>query len=463
MIGLRSRNGQRSDRKPAAAVDPAGPRSASPHPSQRSLRGLDWFIFFVADVQTGFGPFVSVYLTTQKWTQVDIGLVLTVRGLVALVGQVPGGMAVDAIRSERLAAGLAISAIAISALILALWPIQPIVLAASVLQPAASCVLGPAIAAISLGLVGHAAVGERLGRNARFASIGSGLAAAAMGACGHFLSARAVFFITAVLLVPALVALRYVSPREVDPESAHGGPATPAAAAEGSSAVLKNRPLLMFAGCIMLFHLANAAMLPLMGSVLTMRSSAWATVLIAACIVAPQIVVATFAAWVGRMAGVWGRRPLLLIAFATLPVRGILFALVANPYALVAVQLLDGVAGAVLAVVVTLVVVDLTRGTGHFNLGQGLVGTGMGIGAALSTTFAGYLADRFGSSIAFAGLAAVAVVALVAVWAVVKETKPPGAGDPAPAPPRRERPALVAPGMPPHGERRTEWVSSAPS
>jgi predicted MFS family arabinose efflux permease len=138
-----------------------------PHPSHSSLRGLDWFVFFVADVQTGFGPFIAVYLTSQKWTQLDIGLLLTVGGLVSLLGQMPGGAAVDAARSERFVAGLALVAISGSALAYASWPIFPIVLAAAVVHAAASCVLGPCIVAMSLGLVGHASIGERLGRNAR--------------------------------------------------------------------------------------------------------------------------------------------------------------------------------------------------------------------------------------------------------------------------------------------------------
>ena len=174
------------------------------HPSARSLRGLDWFIFFVADVQTGFGPFVSVYLTTQKWTQVDIGLVLSAAGFVSLIGQMPGGALVDAARSERFVGGIAVAAICVSALAYAALPIFPVVLSASILHALASCVLGPAIAAISLGLVGQAMLGERLGRNARFASIGNAVAAAAMGACGWLLSARAVFVVTVLLLVPAL-------------------------------------------------------------------------------------------------------------------------------------------------------------------------------------------------------------------------------------------------------------------
>jgi predicted MFS family arabinose efflux permease len=414
------------DRAPSIAPGQQDPDERPPSPSRGTLRGFDWFIFFVADVQTGFGPFVSVYLTAQKWTQVDIGLVLSAAGLVALVGQIPGGALVDFARSERLVAGLAVAAISVAALAYAAWPVRPVVLSAAILHAGASCVLGPAIAAISLGLVGHAAVGERLGRNARFASIGNGLAAAAMGACGYFLSARAVFFVTALLLAPALLALRTMSANEIDPERAHGSALRqrdnrpPAKFAD----LLRQRPLLILAGCVMLFHLANSAMLPLMGSVVTMRSSQWATVLIAACIVVPQLVVAGLSPWVGRRAQSWGRRPLLLIGFAALPLRGLLFATVTDPSLLVAVQLLDGVTASVFGVMVPLIVADLTRGTGRFNVGQGIVGTTTGIGASLSTTFAGYTSDHFGSESAFLGLAAVAALGLAAVWLLLPETRP---------------------------------------
>jgi MFS family permease len=399
-------------------------------PSARSLRGLDWFIFFVADVQTGFGPFVSVYLTAQRWTQVDIGLVLSAASFVGLIGQIPGGALVDYARSERFVAGAAVVAICISALTYAALPIFPMVLAGSVLHALASCVLGPAIAAISLGLVGHAAIGRRLGRNARFASVGNGLAAAAMGACGYLISARAVFFVTVLLLVPALIALRSIAENEIDPERAHGAPPRQAAAAAAAKppvrpgTLMQNRSLLIFAGCLLLFHLANSAMLPLVGSVVTMKSAHWATLIIAACIVVPQLVVAALSPWIGMRAQIWGRRPLLLIGFAALPIRGLLFASVTNPYGLLAVQLLDGMTAAILAVMVPLVVADLTRGTGHFNLGQGILGTATGIGASLSATLAGFLSDRFGSPAAFASLAAVAFVGLMLAWRLMPETRP---------------------------------------
>ncbi len=395
-------------------------------PSRSSLRGLDWFIFFVADVQTGFGPFVSVYLTTERWTQFDIGLVLSAAGFVSLLGQMPGGALVDAARSERFVAGVAIITICVSALTYAALPIFPVVLAGSILHALASCVLGPAMVAISLGLVGHAAIGERLGRNARFASIGNGLAAAVMGACGYLLSARAVFIVTVLLLIPALLALRTISPKEIDPEQAHGArPRRPEIKPPiKPGELMHNRPLLIFAGCLLLFHLANGSMLPLMGSVMTMRSAQWATLLIAACIVVPQLVVAALSPWFGSRAEIWGRRPLLLIGFAALPIRGVLFALVSNPLLLVGVQLLDGITAAVFAVMVPLVVADLTRGTGRFNLGQGIIGTATGIGASLSATFAGYMTDRFGSVPAFAGLALIALAGLMLLWFMMPETRP---------------------------------------
>jgi MFS family permease len=397
-----------------------------PAPSAESLRGLDWFIFFLADVQTGFGPFVAVYLTTQKWTQVEIGTVLSIGGVVALIGQMPGGAIIDAARSERLVAALAIATIGCSALAYAAWPIFPVVAAAAALHAAASCVLGPAIAAISLGLVGPLAISERLGRNARFASLGNGVAAAVMGTSGYLLSSRSVFLVTFVLAIPTLLALARIREREVDVARAHG--AVPRTAPEAKSTsildLVRQRALLIFAASILLLQLANGAMLPLMAGVVTTRSSKWATVLIAACIIVPQAIVALTSPSVGRKAQQWGRRPLLLIGFAALAIRGVLFATVGDPYVLVAVQVFDGITAAVLSVMVPLIVADVAFGSGHFNLAQGIVGTATGIGAALSTVLAGYVSDQLGSVVAFTGLAAIAAAGLALIWVAMPETRP---------------------------------------
>src|SRR5437667_6712522 len=306
---------------------------ARPPPSRQSQRGLDWFVFFLADVQTGFGPFIAVYLTTQKWTQVEIGFVLSIAGLVALIGQVPGGAIVDYARSERLMAGLAVATIGCAALAYALWPIFPVVTAAAVLHAMASCVLGPAIAAISLGLVGPLAIGERLGRNARFASLGNGSAAALMGACGYYISNRSVFLVTFLLAIPTLLALSRIREREIDIVQAHGAVEREVPDKKATSVfnLIRQRPLLIFAGSILLLQLANAAMLPLMAGVVTMRSSQWAPVLIAACIIVPQAIVALTSPSIGRKAQQWGRRPLLLLGFAALAIRGGPVATVSEP------------------------------------------------------------------------------------------------------------------------------------
>jgi predicted MFS family arabinose efflux permease len=414
----------RRERQIGAVPEPVASKVTAT-PSRQSLRGLDWFIFFLADVQTGFGPFVAVYLTTQKWTQVQIGLVLSIGGVIGLIGQIPGGAIIDAARSERLVASLAVATIGTSALGYAVWPIFPVVMIAATLHAAASCVLGPAIAAISLGLVGPLAIGERFGRNARFASLGNGTAAAVMGTAGYLLSSRSVFLVTFILAFPTLLALGRIREREIDVAQAHGAVLreVPDARATSVLSLVCQRPLLIFASSVLLLQLANAAMLPLMAGVVTTRSSQWAPVLIAACIIVPQAIVALMSPSVGRLAQLWGRRPLLFLGFAALAVRGVLFATVRDPYLLVAVQVFDGITAAVFSVMVPLIVADVAFGSGHFNLAQGIVGTATGIGASLSTVLAGYVSDRFGSSVAFAGLAGVAAVGLAMIWLVMPETR----------------------------------------
>ena len=395
-----------------------------PVPSSQSQRGLDWFIFFLADLQTGFGPFVVVYLTTQKWTLTEIGLVLSIGGVVGLIGQMPGGAIIDAVRSERLA-GLAVATIGLVALAYAAWPIFPVIAIAATLHAAASCVLGPAIAAISLGLVGPRAISERLGRNARFASLGNGSAAAVMGGIGYLFSSRMVFVVSFVFAVATVLSLWQIRDREIDPEQAHGAVSRPPCDPGATSIfhLLRQRPLLIFAAIVLLLQLANAAMLPLMAGIVTARSSASAPALIAASIIVPQAMVALISPSVGRKAQSWGRRPLLMLACAALALRGCLFSVTTDPSMLVVIQALDGITAAVFGVMVPLIVADITYGSGHFNLAQGVVGTATGIGASLSPALAGFASDHFGHDTAFMGLAAVAMIGLIVIWALMPETK----------------------------------------
>ena len=383
-------------------------------------RALDLVNFFVADVQTGFGPFVAVYLTTHKWTQVEIGFALTLGTMTSLVSQLPAGALVDSMRNKRAAATVALIGIMVAALLLALQPDRLPVLVAQMLHGFASCVITPAIAAISLRMAGYAALGERLGRNARFSSIGNGLAAAAMGATGAYLSSRFVFFLTAALCVPALVALWSIGP------GTHARVQTTSRVMDmsGLKRLLSDRRLPIFALCVMLFHLSNAAMLPLAGAAVTMRAGHLANIIIAACIVVPQAVVALFSPWVGRAAERIGRKKMLLLGWGALPLRGVLLAVLPGSWPLIAGQAVSGISAAVFGVLLPLLAADLTVGTSHFNLCMGILGLAMYAGAAASTTMSGEAADAAGMDTAFLMLAGIGLLGFLVVWLAMPETRP---------------------------------------
>ena len=382
-------------------------------------RGLDWLNLLVANVQTGFGPFIAVYLTTRGWTQTAIGLALTLGTITAMASQLPAGALVDAVTGKTRVAAFSILAFTASALLFAIIPTPLSVYGAEILHGFSSCTLGPAIAAMSLALAGRGALGVRLGRNARYASIGNAAGAALMGACGYLLSSRSVFFMTAVLTLPALLTL--VPLRALD---GRPPPDTPPCRRTTTqrvrvSRVLSDRRLLVFAACLMLFTCGNAAMLPLVGSTITKQAPSVASPLIAAFIVLPQLVVALLSPQIGEIAQRHGRRLILIVGLVALPVRGCLFAAISDPYFLLPVQLLDGISAACLAVLVPLVVSDIAGASGHYTLSLGMVGFWLGIGAAASTALAGVIADRFGDPAALLCLAAIAVAgALLAVTAM---------------------------------------------
>jgi MFS family permease len=388
----------------------------------RSLRALDWLNFFVANVQTGFGPFIASYLAANKWTQGEIGLMLSVGTISAMVSQIPGGALIDAMRGKRAAAAAAIVAIIASAMLLAWSPTLLPVFAAEIFHGFASCMLVPAMAAISFALVGRGQLGYRLGRNARWASIGSAVAAALMGACGEYFSVRSVFWLTAALALPSLVALAMIErPVAVIVPSKEKAP--PSEARISLRELLTDKRLLVFAACVILFHLSNAAMLNLAAGEVTAHMGDYVQLVIAACIIVPQAVVAMLSPWVGRSAQRWGRRPILLLGFAALPVRALLFAGVSSPFLLVPVQVLDGLSAAVFGVMLPLIAADVAGDKGRYNLCIGFFGLAAGIGATLSTTIAGFVADHFGNAISFLGLASAGALAVVLVWAAMPETR----------------------------------------
>jgi MFS family permease len=405
-------------------------RSLHTPASPRSRYGLDWMNFFVADVQTGFGAFVAFYLAHRDWSVRDVGFILTIGSLASVLSQIPGGALADAMRWKRglIAAGIAM--IGVAALILAFTPSYIPVLLASLVQGVSGGVITPAIGAISLGLVGRRGMSLRTGRNYRYAAAGHAATAALMGFVGAYFELGMIFVAAAVLCIPALVALAFIRPEEIDYARARNARTRDQALEIGRILDLgKNHGLVLFTAAIALFQLADASMLPLIGEDLAKTQATGSSIWMSGLIIIPQIVVAILAPWVGYHSEKRGRRPLLLIGFAVEPLRAALLAFSHDYAFLVVGQLLSGITGAVIGVLTVLVVTDLTAGTGRFNLAQGTVGAISGIAASISTLATGFLFQGIGTTGGYLVIAGVAAAATVLIGMFVSETKPADYGE----------------------------------
>ncbi len=394
--------------------------------SARCRFGLNGLNFFLAAVQTGFGPFFSVYLTEQMWSQVDIGLALSIGTASVLALQLPAGVLVDHIHLKRLATALGLVLLGLSVLILLIAPTPWPVWGAQVVHSVASCILTPAIAALTLALCGHDAFSERIGFNARWASLGNAAAAGLLGGVASWYSERAVFVVTALLVLPALATIPLFRHSDRVAEEDHPSLQHPRQRREQNKQlwhIFEEPALHVFAVCAVLFQFSNAAMLPLALTELASRTGESGFV-VSAAIMVPQVVVAAFSPWVGRLAQRIGRRPILLIGLAALPVRGLLFTTLPDAAPLVAIELLDGVSGTVFGLMVPLIAADLTRRTGYLNLAITSISLAGGLGATFSTTIAGWIADTMGAPAAFLALAIVGVTAVLVVWSLMPETRP---------------------------------------
>jgi predicted MFS family arabinose efflux permease len=393
-------------------------------PSARTLHGLDWLNFFLADVQTGIGPFLAIYLAGYGWNEQRVGITLTVGGVAGILTQTPAGALVDRLRSKRALIAAGVVALAAGALMIALIPTFWSVMSAQVLIGGTSSIFGPVICAVSLGMVGRQLFDRRQGRNETFSSAGNVVAAVSMGLLGYYISNRSIFFFVSVCTIPTILTLLIIRPDEIDYGRARGAKegdkdVNPI----GAQALLKEGPLLIFLVCAVMFHFANAAMLPLLGEMLAKGKGRNSMMFMSACVVTTQLVITLLASWTGRKAGEWGRKPLLLVAFGVLPVRAVLYTLTGNTALLVAIQILDGVAAGIFGVVSVLVIADLTQGTGRFNVTLGAISTAVGIGAALSQVIAGSIAHHFSSNAGFLFLAAVALAAFIILYVFMPETR----------------------------------------
>lgn len=395
--------------------------------SRHSLRSLDALNFFLADVAGGVGPFLVIWLAVSlQWGPARIGLLMGLTGLVPLLVQVPAGALVDSAPAKRMLIVVATTIIGAACLILVQWPRFGVIATAQSLIGIAGAVCAPAVAAISLGLVGRDRLPRRIGRNGSIGAAGNVFLALAAGALGHWYGYSAMFyFVAAMALVTAACAL-LIREREIDHRLARGADKDEhgASAIAGLGVVLGDRRLLIFAACAVGFHFANAALLTLVGQLFSSDVPHQAALYLSASVVVTQAITIPIAAGAGVIAQKLPRKPVYLIAFIALPLRCLLYLFAQGPDALVALQVLDGIGAGVFGVMQVLVVADITRGTGRFNLAQGAIGTAVGLGAALSNLVAGEIAGSLGYNGAFAGLGAVALVALVLFATAMPETRP---------------------------------------
>jgi MFS family permease len=392
---------------------------------------LDAVNFLAADVRNLFGPFVNVFLVTgQHWSQTDVGLVTTASGLLGIVFQTPIGAAIDVTRAKRGVIVLTMAAMTVSAIIIFVAPtFWPMALALSVLAVAGDA-FAPAVSALTLGLVTGDKLARRLGRNSAFDHGGNIAIALLAGAVGYAFSQRAVFLMVPVFAALTSAAVLAIPANAINHDrardSAHDGETKHAP--EGYRVLFQTRPLMIFALCAFLFHFANAPLLPLVGQKLALQFPQEATAMMSFCMVAAQGVMLPIALLVGRNADGWGRRPIFLVAFAVLPIRAALYVLSDNAFWLIGVQLLDGVGAGIYGALTPLMISDMMRGTGRFNLAQGAIATTMGIGASFSGLAAGVAVDHFGYSVSFLAFGAAAAVAFLVFLGFMPETRGERAG-----------------------------------
>ncbi|MGE8657953.1 MAG: MFS transporter [Achromobacter sp.] len=382
---------------------------------RRWLAGVN---FFLADVRDGLGPFLGVFLLGHGWQADAIGYLMTAAGLAGMLATTPMGAWVDASRRKRgLLAGATLALIACN---LALWamPVASVAAATQILAAVIGALFAPAIMGLTLGLVGPRGLPRQLGLNEAWNHAGNVAAAVLAGLAGYRWGLSAVFVLMVVVPCGAFVCLGRIRPSAIDHEVARGArPAAPARAhpekAPGIWQVLSGSTALRRVALVMmLFHLGNAAMLPLLGQAAVARGGADPSAYTALTIIVAQLVMIPVALLAGRYARQYGYWRLLAWACCVLPLRGLLAATLPPACALVPVQMMDGVAAGLMGVALPGLVASILRGSGHVNAGLGAVMAIQGVGAALSPALAGWVAQHHGYGPAFMALSGVAALSL---------------------------------------------------
>ncbi len=401
--------------------------------SKRSLGALDALNFTFADIQTGVGPYLAIYLVgVRHFDAASVGIATSAAGFATVIAQTPAGAVIDGATFKRTLLAIAACVGGIGAVTLALLPTLWPIVATQIAIGAAFAFVPPGIAAISLGMVGSAALAKRQGRNQAFNAAGNVFFAVTAGALGYFAALSWIFYL--ILALGALTAFFALTIQKDDidddaareaPEAQYGKREAPQPFAMMLRNACRDRRIVVFVVVLFLWNLSNAAMLVMLGEILPHGGRSGASLYLSAGIVAAQLVMIVAALAVPRFADRLGRKPVFAFAMCALVARGVLFAIVgkANPDVLIVVQALDGLGAGVYNVIWLLIVSDIAKGTGRFNFLQGIAITGFGLGGAFSNLIAGFIAQRFGFQIGFLALSGIAALTLALFLFAMPETK----------------------------------------
>ncbi|WP_346908030.1 MFS transporter [uncultured Roseibium sp.] len=386
--------------------------------------------FFAGDVVAGLGPYLAIYLlSAYHWKPGGIGMALAAGSIATVLVQTPAGAIIDATRFKRAILAACTIIIGVSAIIIVITDDPPwLIYSAQIAIGIACAFLGPAIAAVTLGITGPDRFTAQSSANQAWNHAGNVFGAALGAALAIWWLPDGVFWLIAAMACGMLASIAMIDKNAIDHDVARGGleeTGPDEGRAEGFLALFSDKRLLTFAISVVIFHFANAAMLPLVSQQLALGSdTGMGIAFTAACIVAAQLFMIPMALLCGAKADIWGRKPLFLAAFAVLPIRGLLYTLSNDSYYLVGVQSLDGLANGIFGMIFLLILADLTHGTGRFNAAQGALTTLIGLGATFSNLISGWIVELAGYSTGLLFLAAIAVVGALVFGLAMPETAP---------------------------------------
>ncbi|MCW8409608.1 MFS transporter [Legionella sp. PATHC035] len=398
--------------------------------SSRSLLALSLMIFFIADIQGGIGPILSIYLRSNLgWDTSQVGIALATTGIVGVLFQIPSGMLVDALRFKRSLIAFACTCIILSCVILLSQTSLYFIIAAQSLVGLASSLIPPSIAAISLGLVGKDLFPQRVSMNESIVHAGTVIAMIIIGLLAQLYGHSWIVYGTIMFSVLALMPIPFINANEINYSAARELPLIqnsnnePQAEPVNLLELAQSKSILIFFSAVIVFHFANAAQLPLVGQELAKINPDSDSLFMAGCIVLAQVVMVVVAFSLGFIIDKIGRKPIFLCSFIFLIVRSLLFSITESSFYLLIIQLLDGISAGIFGVVAVVIVSDLASGTGRFNFLLGTLGLCVGIGSSLSNIIAGFIAKSYGFHVGFISLSFVAAMGLILYTFTMQETK----------------------------------------